>query len=364
MTSLALMADDLTGALDSAAPFSVVAPVQVAWSDDAFIPGQRMRALDGNSRDIATHLAQERVYQWLARSISADISFKKLDSLLRGNTIAELEICCRCDRYATVVVAPAFPAQNRITTNGVQQMREHSQAAWQQIGPSLLTALPGAQAVAAGQVRGGRGVFVCDAYSQDDLDLIAQCKAWAQPVLWCGTSGLARALSGPSAAITPGSFGQMLIVLGSHHDMTRAQLMELEREWPGTQVQGVGNDPATTARRLAGTLATKSLAHLWMTEPMAQSAAADWFNAMFGVLIELCRPDAVVCGGGETSRRFCAAARVGSLMVEGEWQPGFPVSLIHDGPWATTHLFTKAGAFGSAHTLAALVNAVSRSARQ
>lgn len=361
MTSLALMADDLTGALDSAAPFTVMAPVQVAWSDNAFAPGERLRALDGDTRDIATHQAQERVGQWLARSASADIAFKKLDSLLRGNTVAELEICCRCDRYATVIVAPAFPAQQRITINGVQHRREDGKAAWQPIGPSLLTALPGARAVAAGQVKGGSGVFVCDAYRQDDLDLIARSQAWARPVLWCGTSGLARALSGGSRAITPGPFGQILILMGSHHDATQVQLSEVEREWPGTQVQGVGQDPAGTAHRLARTLASRSLAHLWMTEAMARSAAADWFNTVFEVLIGLCRPDVVICGGGETSRRLCAAAKVGSLVVEGEWQAGLPVSLIQDGPWANTHLVTKAGAFGSPRTLAALVTAISRS---
>ena len=146
MTTLRLLADDLTGALDSAAPFSSWGPIQVAWAEEAFEPHRSLRALDSDTRDLSQALAQERVRAWLERDGQKGIAFKKIDSLLRGNTMAELDVCCRTERYATIVVAPAFPAQHRITTGGVQRARSSTDEPWREVGPCLATVLPGARA--------------------------------------------------------------------------------------------------------------------------------------------------------------------------------------------------------------------------
>jgi uncharacterized protein YgbK (DUF1537 family) len=358
MTSLRLLADDLTGALDSAAPFSLWGPVQVAWSDEAFTPGQDLVALDGETRDMAPDAARDVVRRWLSHGAPARVTFKKIDSLLRGNTLAELDVCCQTTRYATVVVAPAFPAQQRITRGATQQARDDRGAPWRDIGPKLTAVLPGARSVAAGEMRGGAGVVVCDAETQEHLDEIARCPGWERPVLWCGTSGLARALSGAPPGIFPGPARNVLVLLGSEHAATQAQLADLEGARPGTQVAGVNTDAAGTAAGLAGTLATRRIASLGMAPPLSAAAAADWFSEVFDHLVGLCRPDLIVCGGGETARRLCAAAGVRSLLVRGEWKPGFPVSIIEGGPWAGARLVTKAGAFGSPGALTALAAAV------
>jgi uncharacterized protein YgbK (DUF1537 family) len=354
MTSLRLLADDLTGALDSAAPFSAWEPVQVAWSEDAFAPDRRLRAFDGETRDLPAALARERVHRWLERSSSAGIAFKKIDSLLRGNTVAELEVCCQTQRFATIVVAPAFPAQHRITTGGVQQSRAGADDPWRDVGPGLMAVLPGARVVAAGGAKGGAGVVVCDAGTQDDLDLIARCPGWEKPVLWCGTSGLARALSGTPPGIEPGRLPSLLVLLGSTHAVTRAQLAALEETCPGTLVEGDGLDPTGTAVQLAQRIVSAGLASLHVATSLSPQLAADWFRAVFDGLVGRCRPDLVVCGGGYTAHQLCAAADARSLLVEGEWKPGFPASRIEGGPWAGVRLITKAGAFGSSFALARL----------
>ena len=54
---------------------------------------------------------------WFA---SADIAFKKVDSLLRGNSFAEIAWLMGQGRFARAVFAPAFPAQGRITVDDRQ----------------------------------------------------------------------------------------------------------------------------------------------------------------------------------------------------------------------------------------------------
>jgi len=358
MTMLRLLADDLTGALDSAAPFSSWGPIQVAWAEEAFEPHRSLRALDSDTRDLSQALAQERVRAWLERDGQKGIAFKKIDSLLRGNTMAELDVCCRTERYATIVVAPAFPAQHRITKGSVQRARSSTDEPWHEVGPCLATVLPGARAVSRGQARGGAGVVVCDAASQEDLDLIARCAGWERPVLWCGTSGLARALSGAPRRYAAAPARRILMLLGSKHPATRIQLAALEQMAPGTQLRGVPRDPAGTADKLAGLLAATGLASLGVEETLTPQAAAEWFATMFDCVVGLCRPDLLVCGGGDTAHRLCTAVHARSLLVLGEWKPGFPVSRIEGGPWAGTIVITKAGAFGSPLALADLVKSV------
>ncbi|MBV9251523.1 MAG: hypothetical protein JO227_20025, partial [Acetobacteraceae bacterium] len=80
---LRLLADDLTGALDTAAQFvPLTGPVPVVWSD----PGLRgSLAIDSGTRE-AEEKAAQAIARELARLLSgADIAFKKIDSLLRGN---------------------------------------------------------------------------------------------------------------------------------------------------------------------------------------------------------------------------------------------------------------------------------------
>ena len=55
--------------------------------------------------------------------MGASIAYKKVDSLLRGHTLAELAACLQGGAFPFCVVAPAFPYQGRVTRSGVQFRR-------------------------------------------------------------------------------------------------------------------------------------------------------------------------------------------------------------------------------------------------
>ena len=80
----------------------------------------------------------------------------------------------------------------------------------------------------------GRGFFLCDATAEEDLDaIVARRPRLAGPLLWIGTAGLARALAGPRRRPRPTALpAPLLLVIGSHHPVTLAQVGRSRRTRP------------------------------------------------------------------------------------------------------------------------------------
>ena len=91
--SVTLVADDLTGALDSAAPFADTAPAgkfPVVWSPSA-IPGRiAPLGVSTETRVLSAGAARSGVLDALAALPEAGLHFKKIDSLARGNTAFDI----------------------------------------------------------------------------------------------------------------------------------------------------------------------------------------------------------------------------------------------------------------------------------
>ena len=120
-----IIADDLTGANDSALQFHLKgANTQILLSDNIEplnLLGTQTWAISTESRNVTPHDAYERVKhttQLFLDVLKPDFFYKKIDSTVRGNIAVEslgiLEIL-GCD---TVVVIPAFPLEGRITVGG------------------------------------------------------------------------------------------------------------------------------------------------------------------------------------------------------------------------------------------------------
>ena len=164
MTHLRLLADDLTGALDSAAAFVPLAgPVSVTWHA---VAAQRSVAFDCGTRDLPAEQACESMERFSHLLDDGAPAFKKIDSLLRGHVALELAVCMR--RFDHCVLAPAFPFQGRITRNGRQLI--HSGGGWRDTGVDLSAELR-ALGVAARML---------DAGTDADLDSIRGLPAFAE----------------------------------------------------------------------------------------------------------------------------------------------------------------------------------------
>jgi uncharacterized protein YgbK (DUF1537 family) len=123
MTGLCLVADDLTGALDSAVAFcGCLGPIPVHLGAPHAFDGVHA-AIDLSTRYAHASVAIERTSRVADRLARADIAFEKIDSRLRGPWAVELATLMRSGVFACCVMAPTFPAQGRFTLNGRQMVR-------------------------------------------------------------------------------------------------------------------------------------------------------------------------------------------------------------------------------------------------
>ncbi len=360
MTTLRLVADDLTGALDTAAEFvPLTGPVQAFWDGarTAMLAGHA--ALDLGTREADRAAAVAAVQAAIPALAGAGIAFKKIDSLLRGHTLPELAACVQAGPWACTVLAPAFPFQGRIT-RGAQQLMA-SDGGFVPVGPNLVDALRalGIPAQAASgqelaQPASGSGlapgVTVFDAQTDAELDaVVAAAGGIGAPVLWCGTGGLARALAG-GGHVAPPELPRlelprpMLGLFGSDQAVTAAQLAACLPHWTPVADGGAASAAALAARlqRHGVALATHAL-----PDGTARAHAASRIAATFRDLVaRLPAPGTLVVAGGETLRGLCLALGATSLEVRGRLLPGVPVSVLRGGAWDGVTVVSKSGAFG------------------
>lgn len=346
--TLRLLADDLTGALDTAAAFcGARGPVGVflsppATAGDAVLD---LACRDGAEADaVAATLAAAPLLD------GAGIAYLKIDSLLRGHWAAMLAALWRRGAFRSCVFAPAFPSQGRVTRLGRQFVRDST-------GTLQPISLDPEAALAA---QGVTGVSLCNAGSDEDLRaIVAEARSLPGPVLWCGSAGLAAALAGAPVPHVDWLPGPALAVIGSCHPVSAMQI----RHWGETagqsplKLRGVPAD----IENVAGEMGQRGRC-LVQVDILPFSAPADAATriaaGLRATLPLLAPPGTLIAAGGQTLRAACEALGVTRLDVEGAFAPGIPVARLRDGAWDGVRLVSKSGAFGTPDLLARLFAAV------
>lgn len=344
-----ILADDLTGALDSAAMFAGVAPVPVYLAppaDALEAAASPVQALATGTRDVlhgAMVSALQASLPWFTAPGYA--AFKKVDSLLRGNSFAEVAWLLRHGGFDGVVFAPAYPAQGRFTRGGQHWVgTPHSQhpPSPEANGPSLLEvfALHGVVArLGHDLAEGGQGqVLIPDVTSDADLAALAlqARQPHAERWLWCGSAGLAQALSAQPAPTAASAIqaGVTHVVTASRHPVLRGQLVTLQ----GLAAAGM------------------HCADLASAEPLSAADAEDLLRQRTRQLVDtLPRPDNLVVVGGDTLLALCRAAGVQSLLAGAGPRSGWGCARLQGGAWHGVTCYSRSGAFGAPDDLSALL---------
>lgn len=341
--SLRILADDLTGALDSAArTVAAFGPLPVYWTmpatpTDAFV-------FDSGTREANRETAVAAVRRIAPLLRGDNVAFKKIDSLFRGNTAAEIAATV-ADQFEAAIIAPAFPDQGRRTRDGRQ---------WIVAADGAETCVPvdlAAELAAFGHrvslCRPGdrvpAGLSLWDARSNADLAAIVTAgHRFAHPLLWCGTAGLAGALAGFRSPIRQPFAEPLLGIFGSDSAVTRRQLAAL-----GSRV------------RRATPPFEAAVYDLTPNEPtMPREEAARRITAAMAQLCDvLPRPASLLVSGGETLRALCAILGADHLVVDGEFEPGVPMSILVGGRWDGVRILSKSGAFGDTDLLCRIIDA-------
>jgi D-threonate/D-erythronate kinase len=346
MPSLRLLADDLTGALDTAAEFvGAFGPLEVVWS--ARPPHAASFAIDSGTREVGSDEAFAIVSRLAPLLDGATIAYKKIDSLLRGPWVAELDACLRGGRWDACIVAPAFPHQGRVTRNG-RQFSRGADGGWTAAGNDIVAQL---------QARGmdarigdpaealQNGISVFDADADADLDRVAGIgRAFRGRLLWCGSGGLAAALArGTDVAIPRTLKTPVLGIFGSDHAATALQLSACGR------VMIASADVRSDIGKIRRVLDT-GLALVKLETPVALSrhdAAGHFAREIAHLVQSIDPPKTLIIAGGETLKAQMLAVGADALQVIGRLEPGLPKSVIKGGPWAGVDVISKSGAFGA-----------------
>jgi D-threonate/D-erythronate kinase len=399
--SILIIADDLTGAADSAvqfrqAGFSAVvltlpARRQVAWSR------AQVLSLSLNTRD-ASPAAVKRIWERHASTIGAlaqgALVYQKIDSTLRGHPALEVRLLLGFLGASAAIIVPAFPKLGRHTIDGVHRVHgvplaeteyaaTHTRTPATSQLPELLTLgdaqrpvhLPwrvieaGAQVVAEWlqqRLAEPCQLITADAADERHLDILTQAVLpLVGRVLLVGSAGwaerLAIACKGLMAAGRP--VPGVLAVVGSlSASATRQVQVAVQAGVTLVRFPSATGDamPDETAcwQALTHTLASGRSAVIW-TNPgelvaALRPAGPRVLRALAQHVRELLSTTPVsglVIVGGDTAQAVFGALRTSGLVLVGQVAAGMPYGRLMDGPFAGLPTITKAGGFGADTTL-------------
>ena len=361
MTIVRALADDLTGAFDAGAAFvGMCGPIAVSWRNEE-APQTGSLVFDNEARSEAdAGLAARRTQHDLSLIDDSDIAFKKINSLMRGHTVTELRACMASKHFPSMVLAPSFPHQGRITRDAQQFARLEEGGRWQPVGPNLVAAFEEqAKHLGASDRARGAGLFICDAETDDDMrSLPGRLADVERPVLWCGSAGLARAMAVVPTAPSQWSRESALVVVGTNHSVSQDQVAGIKRAMPdaicivdGSQSMDEVRD--CLHRRLAEGKSAVLATGFEATEPAA--ARRRIAQAITGILPRLPVPERFIAMGGETLLMVLDAVGAHSAIVKGEVMPGIAIGHAVGGAWDGVTFASKSGAFGAPSLLCDLL---------
>ncbi|WP_386080253.1 four-carbon acid sugar kinase family protein [Vreelandella sp. F11] len=372
---LAIIADDLSGALDTAAPFAarggdarvVISLEALAATLEAW-QGQwpDVIAVNTESRHLKAEEAALRVREAVRLLTRATPKqwFKKIDSTLRGQVIAE----CTAVREALslpLLLAPAVPAQGR-TVRDAQVWVDGiplADTAYQQDARSAPQVGPIDQAFAAHGVplkhhRPGRGApfpsadCIVDTESDEELSaLYNELIAAGESRVMIGAAGLATAIAQRSFGPPDAQFralsnvAAVLYAVGSRSPRAAEQLEQLCQQWPDLVVI------KACRRSVDASLATHDL-RVCVVVPgckegtLTASEVAQAMAVQVASIISTRNADEslLFLTGGDIAMAVLSQQGVHYIVVEAEWSPGVALGYLDGDP--ARRVMTKAGGFG------------------
>ena len=405
-----IFADDLTGALDAAAPFAdqglrtLVSPTDELPSSAEFA---EVISVNLGTR----HMPPAEIIDRTATAVrglcglGVNILLNKVDSTLRGNPGIELYAALKTVTGANAVICSAYPQNGRTIEGGVLLVGGKP-VVDTDVGQDQLSPLPSSEVLEvltasfnkAGLqdhvhlrgVDGGVGIpdllpliIAADAKSEDDLTCLARRLMNAvPPALIAGSAGISVALADEMRAdrmlrkesvVGLGDRGRrVLIVTASQRTIVEKQLAVLGSSMDLLLVelsldevlQGVDDESIAQIKELVkkdGVVVLKlsdAEASLAVTKDetnaLSKTIVQNLGSAVRKITDEV-KLDALIVIGGDTASGVIEACGVTSLELKGELQPGTVSGVALDGSINYSLLITRAGGFGDEHALLELV---------
>jgi uncharacterized protein YgbK (DUF1537 family) len=396
--SILIIADDLTGAADSAVQFRQAgfSAVMLAQPDSHRSPWPRAQvvSLSLNTRD-ASPAEVRRIWKRQAstiRTLAQDaLVYQKIDSTLRGHPALEVRLLLGCLGAASAIIAPAFPKLGRQTIDGVHRIdgmplaeteysrtRRRSQATSHV--PDLLASGDDARPVHLSWqvIHGGVDIvaqwlqeridesyrlITTDAADERHLDILTQAVLpLAGRVLLVGSAGWAERLAMACKGLLgdmpagPGALGVVgsLSAVASRQVDAASQAGVTVVQWASPLAHAKPGVTAHDWQSVVRTLCAGRSVILWTNpgDPRAavRSAGQRVLRTVADKVRELLSMTPVsglMIIGGDTAQTIFRALHASGLVLTGEVAPGVPYGRLMNGPFAGLPTATKAGGFGT-----------------
>ncbi len=407
LAGVGVVADDLTGAADTAVHFlrpgeEILLVSSAGGAAGLPAPGSGGLAIATGTRGSGpaeTALGMRRAAD-LVRRLRPGLLYKKVDSQLRGLPGLEIETLRRELGLRCALVAPAHPDQGRVTRDGVHLVRgvpvAEAEAGSDPVAPvteSRLPALIAGQAgvevahVALADLERGPGflrrrieaflaegsrAITFDAETRHHLELIAEvaCRRFPDALL-AGSAGLAMALAAgrrtedaPVAVELP-PCEPMLFVCGSTARALRRQVALLVA---GGGCRAVTMTPSSVVDRACRDALEQEAVDAGEGRDLVLQTPGDRLDAatcapstLLASLADLAlalvarrRPRGILLSGGDTAAAVLGAAGVAAVRLRGEAMPGAAWGVAVGGKVDGVTVVTRSGAFGEDEDLVEL----------
>lgn len=398
MLEFAIIADDLTGSLDTGLQFRkkgfiTLVPLRANISP----PPAEVLVINTNSRNLPGEKAFQKVYR-LCQRLKAKAIYKKIDSTMRGNVGLEALAILTAKKISKALIVPTIPEQGRQVERGIlyvhgvpllrtpyardpfhplsssrlpQLLHKETGLSIGLIPLKLVRQSPSSLAnLIIGQ---GEQIIVVDAKEKGDLQTIAA--AWhliPEKVLPCGSVGLAQEIASQIEIKKEKrrkkysfSKGPLLIVSASRNPITARQLKRAQEIFnfpiiepdllPSFKKKEAKSAKIFLSQKIKEALLKKEGAVLTTTFqehlPGKEKMVANFLGQVVCLVLQQMKLGGLILTGGDLAMGVCAHLSASVLSIEEEVLPGIPFSLLLDGPYQGLRLVTKAGGFGAEDAL-------------
>lgn len=422
MVKLAAIADDLTGANDTALQFAkrqMRASVQLDLTKDP-PGGSEVIVIDSDSRDLDVRDAYQKVHRIseAVKKYGAECIYKKIDSTLRGNWGAEVQAVADTFEPELVIIAPAYPVNKRITVGGYHflngtllELTEIGHAPKTPVKKSyipdiLREQVPGQDCAildftvmrqGTEAVRNsieeflltGRNWIICDIVEEQNFLTLMDALHGHRRILWVGSAGLADYMAyfygwqGESYPSHSSRRGPVLVCAGSVSHVTQTQIRTLVQQMEITRIKldveavlsdadrinaysaeiqsemAAGHDVLLTAAE--DDLDVRKAVHAGRRYQLSGKEVSEKIaNIMASIVsrLDFSSLSGMVLTGGDTAVHICRAVGVDHIEILQEVDPGVPLGYLCGANVEPVFVVTKAGAFGRPDTFVKALNII------
>jgi len=370
---ITVIADDLTGALDTGVQFR-------NWGFTVQVTNEPLSSVadvvvvNTDSRGMDPGRAYEIVFSVAKKVSGFDVVYKKTDSTLRGNVGAEIQAVLDATDEKTAFLTPCYPPTARCVRDGhllvdgvpIDRTEYSEHGSTQSYISDIIREGVTCPIVHQGatDIHDRTGIVVIDSETEADLLKIARTLIGSKVL--AGSAGLASAIAEVMANPPP-----VLSVIGSRRAVTQRQTRALEKRLGAEliplnmnkalngehQAEAVmrgldafeeGRDVIITSAPDQETveMTVEAADSLGLSSSELEALVTGALSDTARELIEQTPLSGIILSGGATAMAVCAALSVNEISIIEELRPGIPLLRLDD-----INAVTKAGGFGEPDAL-------------